>query len=82
MKKNIQEINNILAILKLVAPVREREYIRMIWAITNHVAIQSSISKEQEIQIMTDLHRFVGELNGKYPINVDATERCENHFPC
>ncbi|KXI24238.1 hypothetical protein AS132_02615 [Photobacterium sanguinicancri] len=82
MKKNTQEINNILAILKLVAPVREREYIRMIWAITNHVAIQSSISKEQEIQIMTDLHRFIGELNGKYPINVDASERCENHFSC
>lgn len=82
MKKNIQEINNILAILKLVAPVREREYIRMIWAITNHVAIQSSISKEQEIQIMTDLHRFLGELNGKYPINLDATERCENYFSC
>lgn len=81
MRKNIQEINNILAILKLIAPVREREYIRMIWAITNHVAIQSSISKEQEVRIMTDLHRFLGELNGKYPINVDATERCENHFP-
>ncbi|MEZ8717854.1 hypothetical protein AB6D81_17895 [Vibrio splendidus] len=82
MKKNIQEINNILAILKLVAPVREREYIRMIWAITNHVAIQSSISKEQEIQIMTDLHRFIGELNGKYPVNLDTAERCESHFSC
>lgn len=82
MKKNIIEVNNILANLKLVAPVREREYIRMIWAITNHVAIQSSISKEQEIQIMTDLHQFLGELNGKYPINLDVTERCENHFSC
>lgn len=82
MKKNIQEINSILTILKLVAPVREREYIRMIWAITNHVAIQSSISKEQEIRIMTDLHRFLGELNEKYPISVDATERCESHFSC
>ena len=82
MKKNIQEINNILAILKLVAPVRDREYIRMIWAITNHVAIQSSIGKEQEIQIMTDLHRFLRELNEKYPVNLDTTERCESHLSC
>ncbi|WP_146165416.1 hypothetical protein [Vibrio splendidus] len=80
MKKNIQEINNILASLKLAAPVRDREYIRMIWAITNHVAIQSSISLEQEVCIMTDLHKFIGDLNAKYPIESESTEQYEGHL--
>ncbi|TOO77985.1 hypothetical protein CGH28_18480 [Vibrio parahaemolyticus] len=80
MKKNILEINSILTTLKLVAPVREREYIRMIWAITNHVAIQSSIGRDQEICIMTDLHKFIGELNVKYPVEHESIEECEEHF--
>lgn len=82
MKKNILEVNNVLTSLKQVAPVREQEYIRMIWAITNHVAIQSSIGREKEIQIMMDLRQFLCELNGKYPISLDTTDRCENHFSC
>lgn len=80
MKKNIREINIILTSLKLVAPVREREYIRMIWAITNHVAIQSSIGREQEICIMTDLQKFIGDLNAKYPVEHESIEQCEGHF--
>ncbi len=80
MKKNIIEINNILATLKLLTSVHDRDYVRMVWAITNHVAIQSSISREQEVKIMMDLHSFINELNKKYPINSDTIEKCENQF--
>ena len=80
MKKNIIEINNILATLKLLTPVHDRDYVRMVWAITNHVAIQSSISREQEVKIMMDLHSFINELNKKYPIHSDTIEKYENQF--
>ena len=80
MKKNTLEINNIITNLKLLTPVRDREYIRLVWAITNHVAIQSTINKEQEIKIMADLRSFISELNEKYPISLDNTEKYESHF--
>ena len=79
-EKNIIEINNILATLKLLTPVRDRGYVRMVWAITNHVAIQSSISREQEVKIMRDLLSFINELNKKYPIDSDTIEKYENQF--
>ncbi|MGF1758308.1 hypothetical protein L4D76_10250 [Photobacterium sagamiensis] len=71
MKKNILEVNNILTSLKQIAPTREREYIRLIWSITNHIAIHSANGKEQEIEVMTDLRQFIELLNEKYPIGSD-----------
>ncbi|WP_158239955.1 hypothetical protein [Vibrio harveyi] len=52
----------------------------MIWAITNHVAIQASIGREQEICIMKDLHKFIGDLNAKYPVEHESIKHCEGHL--
>ncbi|WP_143081543.1 hypothetical protein [Vibrio barjaei] len=80
MKKNILEINNVLTSLKNVASTKDREYIRLIWAVTNHIAIQSSLGREQEVSILTDLRSFIDELNAKYPIERDITEKCEDEL--
>ncbi|MEF1253391.1 hypothetical protein [Vibrio sp. M260112] len=80
MKKNILEINNILATLKLLTPVHDRDYVRRIWAITNHVAIQASKGRDTETEIMTDLQQFINLLNEKYPVRHDDKEALESNL--
>lgn len=80
MKKNILEVNNVLTSLKNVASTKDREYIRLIWAITNRIAIHSALGREQEICILTDLRSFIDELNAKYPIEQDITEKREGQL--
>ena len=80
MKKNIIEINNILATLKLLTPVHDRDYVRRIWAITNHVAIQASKGRDEEVEIMIDLQQFINMLNEKYPVCYDDKEGLESHL--
>lgn len=73
MKKNVQEVNNILANIKRITPTRDQDYVRMVWAITNHIALHSVKGKEQEIEIMTDLRQFIDLLNQKYPVISDES---------
>lgn len=80
MKKNILEVNNVLTSLKNVASAKDREYIRLIWAVTNHIRIQSSLGREQEVSILTDLRAFIDELNAMYPIEQDMTEKREGQL--
>lgn len=80
MKKNILEVNNVLTSLKTVSSAKNREYIRLIWAIINRVAIHSALGREQEISILTDLRSFIDELNAKYPIEQDITEKREGEL--
>jgi hypothetical protein len=74
MKKDIQEVNNVLTSFKNITPVHDQKYIRRIWDITNHIALHSNKGNEQQIEIMTDLKLFLELLNEKYPIKKDEDE--------
>lgn len=69
---NIIELNTILAEVKRNTPAHSREYVRLIWGITNHVEITAEKGRESEIQILMALRRFKDELNKNYPIGTKS----------
>lgn len=66
MKKQILHLHQIITAIKNVAPVHQREYITLIWAIVAHTARQASLGRKELVEIMTDVRLFVDKLNKKY----------------
>ncbi|WCE30064.1 hypothetical protein [Vibrio sp. SCSIO 43137] len=71
-------MQQVITAVKKLAPVNQREYITLIWAIVEHTAIQSLKGREEQNSILMDIREYVDLLNQKYPIEQDTERQCEN----
>ncbi len=79
MKKEIYLTNQLMASVKeLVSDKNSGNYVRLLWAISNHGARQVLKGQDETCHFLSELRTFVHHLNHTFPVDSDDSYYLDN----